>query len=210
MALEIEREYVYDTYQKIANGFSKTRTYLWKGVKQFLNKVEPYSIIVEIGSGNGKNLLYRKDCINMAFDLCENFTKITNARGIESVVSNNLNIPMVDNSADYVLSIAVVHHLYTVERRLQSIKELIRILKPGGKLLIQVWAMRQPEKSRRKFVIQDNFVEFNSSDKILCEKRFYHVFREGELEALVGCISDIIIIDSYWEMGNWVMIIKKI
>ena len=137
MALEIEREYVYDTYQKIANGFSKTRTYLWKGVKQFLNKVEPYSIIVEIGSGNGKNLLYRKDCINMAFDLCENFTKITNERGIESIVSNNLNIPMADNSADYVLSIAVVQHLYTVERRLQSIKELIRILKPGGKLLIK-------------------------------------------------------------------------
>ena len=47
MALQIEKKYVHDTYQKIAERFSVTRAYLWKGVKDFLDKVETNSIIAE-------------------------------------------------------------------------------------------------------------------------------------------------------------------
>ena len=64
---------------------------------------------------------------------------------MESQVFNNLSIPLKDNIADYVLSIAVVHHLTTEERRYKAVSEMIRILKPGGKMIIQVWAMKQPE-----------------------------------------------------------------
>ena len=35
----------------------------------------------------------------------------------------------------------------------------------NGKLLIQVWAMKQPKKSRRKFTKQNNLIEFNSPNK---------------------------------------------
>lgn len=206
----IEKEYVHNTYQKIAEHFSNTRAYVWKSVKEFLKKVESNSIILEVGCGNGKNLNYRKDCINLGCDLCTNFCSITNRKGAESLVANNLYLPFTDNSIDYILSIAVIHHLSTRERRMKSIYELIRILSPGGKLLIQVWAMKQPDNSRRKFTKQDNLVEFQSSDKKIKELRFYHVFEENELEEMINSIPGIKIVQSYWEIGNWILMIEKI
>jgi len=206
----IEKEYVHNTYQKIAEHFSNTRAYVWKSVKEFLKKVESNSIILEVGCGNGKNLNYRKDCINLGCDLCKNFCSITNRKGAESLVANNLYLPFTDNSIDYILSIAVIHHLSTRERRMKSIYELIRILSPGGKLLIQVWAMKQPDNSRRKFTKQDNLVDFQSSDKKIKELRFYHVFEENELEEMINSIPGIKIVQSYWEIGNWILVIEKI
>ena len=48
MALLVEQQFVQDTYEIIADRFNITRAYLWKGVKEFLNKVPAYSTIVEI------------------------------------------------------------------------------------------------------------------------------------------------------------------
>ena len=41
------------------------------------------------------------------------------------------------------MSIAVIHHFSSPERRLNAIKELFRIAKTGGKILIFVWALEQ-------------------------------------------------------------------
>lgn len=205
----IEKKYVHDTYQVIASDFDTTRTYIWPGVKDFLDSIQKNSIILEIGSGNAKNLLRRPDCINIGVDLCSNFFKICNDKGIESIIANNLKVPMLDNIADYVLSIAVIHHLTTEERRLKCIKEIIRLVKPGGKFIIQVWSLKQAEKSKRQFKKQDNYVDFISSDKKSKESRFYHVFIENELDNLILQLNNINIIKSFWEVGNYIVIGKK-
>ena len=72
----IEKEFVHNTYQKIASRFDITRGYLWQSVKDFLDGIEPNSILLEVGSGNGRNLLRRKDCQNIAIDLCFNFANL--------------------------------------------------------------------------------------------------------------------------------------
>lgn len=207
---DLESKYVHNTYQIIAEHFNNSRAYLWKSVKDFLDQVPKNSIILEVGSGNGKNLERRKDCVNLAVDLCSEFCKISQKKKIDSLIANNLSIPFKSNSVDYILSIAVIHHLSSEQRRLNAIKELVRVLKPGGKLLIQVWAFEQPEKSRNKFIVQDNYVTYKSPDKTMCEKRFYHVFKSKELDNLISKISHIKILESYWEIGNWVIIIEKI
>ena len=204
----VEKKFVHDSYQKIAKDFSQTRGYLWKSVKQFVTEIEKKSIVIEIGSGNGKNL-YRDDCYNMAFDLCSEFTAITSDKGIESVIANGLHLPVRDNMSDYTLCIAMLHHLTEIDRRLQVLQEIVRITKPGGKLLIQVWAMEQPKESRRTFLVQDNMVPFQRSDKKYKIERFYHIFREGELDNLVGLLPNVHILQSFWEVGNYVLIIEK-
>jgi hypothetical protein len=83
------------------------------------------------------------------------------------------------------------------------------VLKPGGQLLIQVWAMKQPENSRRKFQKQDNLLEFKSPDHTLSELRYYHVFVEGELDRMFQTLSGITIVNSYWEIGNWILLVEK-
>ncbi|CAG8794332.1 21211_t:CDS:2, partial [Racocetra persica] len=52
---------------------------------------------------------------------------------------------------DFVISIAVIHHFTTLERRLAAIKELFRIARPGSSVLIYVWALEQSNEARRKF-----------------------------------------------------------
>lgn len=59
------------------------------------------------------------------------------------MVCDNLALPFRDESFDAVLSIAVVHHFATTERRITALKELARILRIGGRLVISVWAMEQ-------------------------------------------------------------------
>ena len=39
--------------------------------------------------------------------------------------------------------------------------------------------------------------------------RYYHVFKKGELEELCMTLSDIDIIRSYYDKGNWCVILKK-
>ena len=211
MYTDIEKEYVIDTYEKISQTFNKTRSYLWPSVKQFLDDIPSYSLIVEIGCGNGKNLLYRKkNCFNIGMDICDSFTKMCYNKKIEVNKSSCLYIPMQDNKADFVLSIAVIHHLSSDKRRKDAILELIRILKVGGKMMIQVWAMKQHKKSRNKFTKSDNLVLFQNSTKSLSEQRFYHIFKENEFNNLIKDIKNIKIIKEKWEKGNWIYILEKI
>lgn len=64
-------------------------------------------------------------------------------------------IILSSNLFDAVISIGVIHHFSTKSRRSIAIKELCRILRPGGKLMIYVWAY---EQITRKFESQDVLV----------------------------------------------------
>ncbi|KAG1696936.1 putative tRNA methyltransferase 9B [Nymphon striatum] len=59
------------------------------------------------------------------------------------VVSDNLSLPFREEAFDAVLSIAVIHHFSTTERRVQALRELARVLRIGGKVMISVWAKEQ-------------------------------------------------------------------
>lgn len=71
---------------------------------------------------------------------------------MQVALCDNLELPFRDNSFDAVLSLAVVHHFATTERRVGAIKELARILRIGGRVIITVWAL---EQKQRRFESQD-------------------------------------------------------
>jgi len=66
------------------------------------------------------------------------------------LICDNLALPFREESFDAVLSIAVVHHFATTERRVHALKELARVLRIGGRLVISVWAMEQKHRKVRK------------------------------------------------------------
>ena len=123
-------------------------------------------------------------------------------------------IPLPDNSMDYIMSIAVIHHLSTPERRLQSLMEMNRLLKPGGKALIYVWAFEQPKFKNEleqdvmvKWSLQKKYNTENQQDDIL--NRYYHLFREKELEDMIDKIDGLTIIENGNQCHNWFCIIQK-
>lgn len=72
---------------------------------------------------------------------------------LKVLMCDNLSLPFRDESFDAVLSIAVVHHFATTDRRVQALRELARVLRIGGKLIISVWAMEQRHRKVIKIVI---------------------------------------------------------
>ncbi|KAJ3095013.1 tRNA methyltransferase, has a role in tRNA modification [Physocladia obscura] len=157
----IERTHVQAVYQEIAGHFSATRYKPWPVVENFLKELQPSSLGADVGCGNGKYLGVNPDVFTIGSDWSSNLASIAHSRGFEALVADNLSLPFRPNAFDFVLSIAVIHHFASFNRRVSAVRELARVLKSGGKLLIFVWALEQEDGSRRRFETQDVFVPWN-------------------------------------------------
>lgn len=69
--------------------------------------------------------------------------KICGSRNIEVAVGDCTRTQLRDEICDVVISIAVLHHMSSVKRRVEALKEIGRILRPGGKAMVTSWAMDQ-------------------------------------------------------------------
>ena len=211
--LEIKK--VHDVYDTISKHFSNTRKIIWPKVQDFIDSFDSKSLIIDIGCGNGKNMGTRNDCIYIGLDACENLMKQAKKQeNCSYIIGNCIDLPFESNSFNYAMSIAVIHHLSTFERRLQAIQEISRILKIGGEALIYVWAFEQPkfenEQSQdvkvkwllqKKYNIYDEDKQFN---------RYYHLFKKNELELLINNVNDLNIIESGNQYHNWYCIVEKV
>lgn len=67
-----------------------------------------------------------------------------------------MNLPHPKHSFDFAISIAVIHHISTPERRTEAVKAILELLRPssaaqpgsGGRALIYVWALEQKDSRR--------------------------------------------------------------
>ncbi|XP_029923138.1 putative tRNA methyltransferase 9B isoform X2 [Myripristis murdjan] len=157
-ASQLERDHVHSVYDKIAPYFNDSRYKAWPKVRQFLLDLQPGSIVADVGCGNGKYLHINKDVFKLGCDVCRPLVDIAWSQGHEVQMCDGLHLPYRDGCFDAVLSIAVIHHFSTKERRIRAIKEMARTLRVGGRIMIYVWAM---EQKRRKFEKQDIFVPWN-------------------------------------------------
>jgi len=144
---EIEKKYVHNVYDAIAPHFSATRFAKWPKVAEFLNSLRPGSVVLDAGCGNGKYLGFNPDCFFIGCDISPPLIEICAGRGHEVLVADAVNLPYRDNFGDAAISIAVLHHLSTDDRRRKAIEELIRVVRRGGLVLITVWASEQEDKS---------------------------------------------------------------
>jgi tRNA (uracil-5-)-methyltransferase TRM9 len=89
-------------------------------------------------------------------------------------------MPYEDGYFDYAIAVATFHHIEGGEKRLKALRELKRVLKPGGEAFITVWNRWQPRFWLRK---KDILVPWKIKEKMLY--RYYHLFSYGELETLI-------------------------
>lgn len=144
---EIEKKYVHRVYDAIAPHFSSTRFAKWPKVQMFLNSLPSGSLILDAGCGNGKYLGLNPNCYFVGCDISAPLINICADKGHEVLVADAVNLPYRTGYGDAAISIAVLHHLSTENRRKKAVEELIRVVKPGGLVLITVWAREQEDKS---------------------------------------------------------------
>ncbi|XP_069832645.1 probable tRNA methyltransferase 9B isoform X2 [Dendropsophus ebraccatus] len=159
-AAQLENQHVHSVYESTAPYFNEVQSKAWPKVRQFLLEQKPGSLVVDIGCGTGKYLSVNCNTYNLGCDYCEPLVEIGKNNNFEVMVCDNLNLPFRDKCFDTIISIGVIHHFSTKQRRIRAIKEMARILHPGGQIMLYVWAMEQ--KSRR-FEKQDVFVPWNKA-----------------------------------------------
>ncbi|KAK9127064.1 hypothetical protein Syun_015861 [Stephania yunnanensis] len=144
---DIEKKYVHHVYDAIAPHFSSTRFAKWPKVATFLNSLPQGAVVLDAGCGNGKYLGFNPDCFYIGCDISPSLISICAGRGHEVLVADAVNLPYRTGFVDAAISIAVLHHLSTENRRRKAIEELIRVVHKGGLVLITVWAVEQEDTS---------------------------------------------------------------
>lgn len=148
IATENEQYYVHNVYDTIADHFSQTRYKPWPLIERFLASLQPGSLGLDSGTGNGKYLpLNQQGRLHMiGLDRSLNLLKIAQHAGghdRDVVLGDALGLswrgkvfvrPQVIRcllkfsnpffNQDFAISIATIHHLSTPDRRCEAIKVL--------------------------------------------------------------------------------------
>jgi SAM-dependent methyltransferase len=201
--IDYERSNVKDVYEIIAHQFSVTRLLTWSWIDNFIYSINKNSLIYDIGCGNGRNMGY-EDYKFIGIDNCDNFINICREKNYNVINSNMMNINLPDNSADAIISVASFHHLSNHKNRLKALIEMHRLIKQNGRILISVWSINQPDKTRIKFnKYGDTIVKWKKK-----YDRYYYIFQIEEIVQLFK-LANLHVMDHKYDCGNEIFILTK-
>jgi ubiquinone/menaquinone biosynthesis C-methylase UbiE len=233
-----------NTFNEIAEDFDPTRPKPWPESIEFIKSLPKHSRVIDLGCGNGRNSQYlaehgfevigidfSENMLKIATEKLRAFSSQTNIVPPKFIQADITNLPLRTETVDASLFIATLHHITSKVGRLNTVKELYRCLKYGGKALISVWAFDQPrfqniltnqkEQSDETQTFLKNepqpvpggcfgdvYVPWTTKDGRIY-KRFYHLFRDGELQDLLQ-ETRFKVIEVYRVNDNYYAKIKKI
>lgn len=193
-------EQVKQVYNRIAQPFAQTRSYVWGDLKPFKKYVKNGDKILDLGCGAGR--LYQLfDGLQVEYigvDISEGQIKIAQEQYPHNtyIIAEMGKLPLPDASFDSIFCIAAFHHLPDVDTRIGALEEMKRVLKPGGMVIMTNWNIdsswwkKKVEQGKYK-ILGDRDVEVpwkDNSGKVLGE-RYYHGFTQIELQTLFETVG---------------------
>jgi len=98
--------------------------------------------ILDAGCGTGNNLVHLgRFGSPVGIDLAEEALVFCRSRGVSVARAGLLQLPFADQSFDLVTSFDVIYHRWVSDDR-AAVAEMARVLKPGGRLLVRVPALK--------------------------------------------------------------------
>ncbi len=190
-------------YDLVAGKFSETRKHFWRGMESIGNYAKDGDNILDFGCGNGR-LLELFSGKNVNYFGIDTSSKLIGIAGQKyygdnfkfQKISSSGSLPFPDNFFNIAYSVAVFHHFPGKEYREKMVKELFRVLKPGGVVVITVWNLWQ-----KKYVVNiminwrnkllgkseldrdDCYITFKDNEGNIF-KRYHHAFTKKELSGL--------------------------
>jgi tRNA (uracil-5-)-methyltransferase TRM9 len=176
-----------DIFNRIASGWYNYRHWtIFKKELEALAKRWRRGRLLNVGCAHGPDFLPFKDGFELhGVDFSSDMLQLARKYAAKFKLSVTLveadarRLPYADDSFEWAIAVATYHHIEDNEERLQALKELWRVLKPGGEAFITAWNRWQPRfwlKSR------NTLVPWRSKDKTLY--RYYYLFSYRELEEL--------------------------
>ena len=186
-------------YNLIAEDFSRTRQKVWEEINFLFDRyLKESDKVLDIGCGNARFYpLFKKHKVEyIGIDNSEKLVKLAKERFPQADIRkvNTLNLPFPDYYFDKVYAIAVFHHIPGKHFRKLFLKEVKRVLKNKGLLIITVWKPLELEFKwllfkytllkligKTKLDFRDVFVPWKGREV----ERYYHFFSVRELKKIV-------------------------
>ena len=187
----------------MADKFSGTRSFFWPDLSFIKNHISSGSRVLDFGCGNGRllEILKEKNVDYYGIDISQNLVDIARNRYPQfkdhiSKNSGSAKLDFPDDFFDAVVSIAVFHHFPDKNFRLKMARELFRVTKHGGHIIVTAWNLWQ--KRYQKYIwknIIKKLIGQSDLDFLDCEipfknnageifTRFHHAHTLRELKSL--------------------------
>ncbi len=175
-------------YNSIADKYSRVREKEWKEFNFLFDKyLSQNDRILDLGCGNGRfyPAFKNKNVDYLGIDVSSKLIEIAKNNYPEGKFEVSSIDSILSDSFDKVYSIAVLHHIPSHELRLDFLKEIRRVLKDDGCIVLTVWNLKDKIKKR-------NFLDWFKLDKgdvflpwYGSRDTYFHCFNLEELIQLI-------------------------
>ncbi len=133
-------------WEAIAESFDRTRQRTWPIVDDFVATLPPKQRALDVMAGTGRHTHLLADGGHDAvwLDWSRPAARLAAERGLSTVVGDATALPLRDAAFDAALYIAGLHGIPDPDARAASLRELRRVLRPGGRALVTVWGRFAP------------------------------------------------------------------
>lgn len=192
-------------YDLVSDKFSETRKHFWRDLEFIKDYVKDGDSVFDYGCGNGRLLgpfsdkkinYFGADISGKLINLAKNKYLGENIH-FSKIDPSQTSLALNDNFFNAVYSVAVFHHLPGKVYRENVVKELYRITKPGGYVIIAVWNLWQKKyvskiiKNWYEKILGRSFLDWNDcyitfkNNQGEVFRRYHHAFTKREILKLL-------------------------
>ncbi|WP_224269592.1 class I SAM-dependent methyltransferase [Haloprofundus salinisoli] len=203
------------TYDAIAEHFAATREYPWPEVESFVTETttdEQAASALDLGCANGRHceLLSGHAAAVVGLDVSRELLGEARKRATERGFAVSLvhgdaaRLPFRAESFDLAVYVATLHHLTTREARVDSLDELARVLRPGGRALVSAWSTEHGKFDESEGF--DTTVDWTlpGGERV---PRFYHIYDPDEFRDDLDT-SGLAPVDVFVSSGNCYAVVE--
>jgi SAM-dependent methyltransferase len=127
----------------IADDFDRTRSRPWPHVARFIEALAPASRLLDLMAGNGRHAKVAAEAAHHVVALDWSLPLVRRAHG-DRVLADAVRLPLRGATFDACVFVAGLHGLPSAGDRAACLREMRRVLRPGGTAQVTVWSRDAP------------------------------------------------------------------
>ena len=197
-----------EIWDKIAPEWNRYRLQTPLVVEEFLHGKK--GKILDLGCGSGRNFVKIDELEWFGVDFSSEMIELAKDSAYKKKMEVNFKKAEVFETGfnegffDYILCYSVLHCLDTIGKRINTLKEIHRVLKVGGEVLISVWGRKSPRLFGKEKECYIPWTLTNEKQVL----RYTYLFDKAELEDFAKRIGFEIVKSE--EEENILIVLKKI